>query len=66
MLHSSAMNNKAICIHERALRMIYSDYKSSFNKLRDKDGSFTINQKNVQNLVVEIYKYLHGLSSTVY
>ena len=45
MLHSGTLNNKINCIHEKALRTIYSDYKLSFNELPDKDDSFTIHQK---------------------
>ena len=65
MLHSRTLNNKINCIHERALRTVYSDYESSFNELLDKDGSFTIHQRNVQSLAIEIYKYLHGLSPAI-
>ena len=65
MLHSRALNNKINRIHERALRTVYSDYNSSFNELLDKDGSFTIHQRNVQSLAIEIYKYLHGLSPAI-
>ena len=65
MLHSRKLNNKINRIHERALRTVYSDYNSSFNELVDKDGSFTIHQRNVQSLAIEIYKYLHGLSPTI-
>ena len=65
MLHSRTLNNKINRIHERALRTVYSDYNSSFNELLDKDGSFTIHQRNVQNLAIEIYKYLHGLSPAI-
>ena len=46
MLHSKTLNNEINRIYEKALRTIYSDYKSSFNKLLDKDGSFTIVQQN--------------------
>ena len=65
MLHSRTLNNKINRIHERALRTVYSDYNSSFNELLDKDGSFTIHQRNVQSLAIEIYKYLHGLSPAI-
>ena len=40
MLHSRTLNNKINLLHERALRIVYSDYNSSFNTLLDKDGSF--------------------------
>ena len=65
MLHSRTLNNKINCIHKRALRTVHSDYNSSFNELLDKDASFTIHQKNVQSLAIEIYKYLHGLSPAI-
>ena len=65
MLHSRTLNNKVNRIHERALRTVYSDYNSSFNELLDKDGSFTIHQRNVQSLAIEIFKYLHGLSPAI-
>ena len=61
MLRSRALNNKINHIHERVLRTVYSAYNSSFYKLLDKDDTFKIHRKNVQNLPIEIYKYLHGL-----
>ena len=65
MLHSRTLNNKINLIHERALRTVYSDYNSFFNQLLEKDGSFTIHQRNVQSLAIEIYKYLHDLSPAI-
>ena len=57
-VYSRTLNNKINHIHERALRTVYSDYKSSFNELLNKDDAL---QKIVQNLAIEIYKYLHSL-----
>ena len=37
----------------------------SFYELLDKDGSFTIHQRNVQSLAIEIHKHLHGLSPAI-
>ena len=65
MLHSRTLNIKISCINKRALRTVYSDYNSSFNELLDKDGSFTFHQRNVQSLVIQIYKYLHDLSPAI-
>ena len=48
-----------------ALRMIYSDYKSSFCELVEKDETFLIHHKNIQNLAIEIYKFLHNLSPCI-
>ena len=64
-LRSRTLDNKINHIHERALRTAYSDYNPSFYKLFDKDDNFTIYQENVQNLPIEIYKYLHGLSAAI-
>ena len=58
MLHSRTMNNKINRFHDKALRTVYSDYNSSFKELLDKDGFFTIHQRNVQSLTFEVYKYL--------
>ena len=37
MFHSRTMNNKINCIHERALRLVYSDHVSSFDELLKRD-----------------------------
>ena len=65
MLHSGTLNNKINCIRERELRTAYYDFNSSFNELLGKDSSFTIHQRNVQSLAIEIYKCLHGLSPAI-
>ena len=62
MLHFRALNNKINRIDNRALTSVYSDHKLSSNELLDKDGFFADHQNNPQNLAIEIYKYLHGLS----
>ena len=62
MFHSRIINNKINRLHERALRIVYSDFKSSFEGLLMKDNSFSIHEKNIQSLAIEIYKFLNGLS----
>ena len=42
--------------NERALRVLYEDYDSSFEQLLEKDRSITVHQKNLQNPLTEIYK----------
>ena len=39
-------NNKINRVHMRILTNVYSDYKSSFKDLPNKDGSFASLQKN--------------------
>ena len=48
MLHLRALNNEINRHDERALGIAYSDYKSSFNTLLEKDGSLFMHYKNIQ------------------
>ena len=65
MFHSKTLNNKINRLHERALRIVYSDYKSSFCELLKKGKSFSIHHKSIQILAIEIYKFLHNLSPCI-
>ena len=64
MCHSRSLNNKINQIQERALRIVYRDYKSSFKELQ-KDKFITIHQKNLQYLAIEIYKVRMGISPKI-
>ena len=46
MFHSRAMNNKINRIHEKTLRLAFSDHVSSFDELLEKDRSFSIQYMN--------------------
>ena len=50
MLHSRTMDNKINRLHERSLRIIYSDQSSSFEELLERDKSFSNHFKNIQSL----------------
>ena len=56
MYHSRLMNNKSNQLHEKCLRVVYSDKSSSFKELLDKDGSITIHKRNLQVLATEMFK----------
>ena len=65
MFHSRRLNNKINNVHEKALRIIYSDYKSTFQEILDKVASFSVHHRNIQTLAIEIYKHIHGLSPAI-
>ena len=61
IFHSRTLNNKINRLYERALRIVYSDYKSLFCELLEIDKWFPVLHKNIQSLAIEIYKFLHNL-----
>ena len=50
---------------ERALRIVYNDYGSSFEDLLNKDKSTTIHQRNLQQLATEIFKVKIGIAPKI-
>ena len=62
MFHNRDLEYKINTLHERALRIVYNDDNLSFSELLRLDNSFTIHHRNIQNLVIEVYKCIHGLS----
>ena len=53
LFHSRTMNKKIIRIHERALRLVFSDHVSSFDELLTNYPSFPIH--HIKSLAIEIY-----------
>ena len=65
MFHSRNLNNRINKIHERSLRIVYNDKISSFEELRNRDNSFTIHERNIQALAIELYKVVNGLTPEI-
>ena len=62
MFHSRSINNKINRWHERVLRIVYIDFKSSFENLLEKDGTVSIHVKILQNLATEMLKVSKNFS----
>ena len=45
--------------------MVYRDEKSSFAELLTKDGSVTVHHRNLQFLVIEMYKVYKGIAPSI-
>ena len=48
----------------RALRIVYDDEVSTFDKLLAMDKSFCIQHQNIQRLLNEIYQALHYIENS--
>ena len=49
--------NKINRLHEKALRVVYSDFKVKFDELLEKHGSFSINHGDIQILDTEVFQF---------
>ena len=65
MFHSRAISNRINKLHERSLRIVYKDRNSTFEDLLEKDNSVTIHQRNLQMLLLEMYKVKYGLAPEI-
>ena len=62
MFCSRRLNRRINHIHERALRLVYDDYVSSFSDLLKKDKSVSVHHRNIQFLAIELFKVFHNMS----
>ena len=65
MNHNKSINKKINNLHERTIRLIYSDHSSNFQELLQRDNSVTIHQKNIQALAIMMYKVVHNITPTI-
>ena len=63
-VYSCNLNNKINRIHEQALRLVYQN-NLNFSEILDLDNSVNLHQKNLQDLVTEIYKVEHGIAPEI-
>ena len=59
------LNNTINKIQERALRLVYKDYHSTYDALLEKDGSFRVHHRHLQILATEIYKFKNNLGPEI-
>ena len=62
MFHSRSINSKINRLHERVLRIVYNDFKSSFENLLENDGTVSIHVKNLQKFATELFKISKNFS----
>ena len=58
---SRATNNRINKIHERSLRVTYEDFDSNFEELLQKGNEVSIHNRNIQTLMIEIYKIVNNI-----
>ena len=51
-------------VHELALKLIHQD-NGNFKVLLEKQHDFSIHQRNLQVLMIEIYKIVHGIAPPI-
>ena len=61
MCYSHENNNKINRLHERCLRVIYNDKRSSFHALLERDGTVSIHKRNIKILATEMFKVSKNL-----
>ena len=65
MFCSRKSHNLINRMQEMALRLITNDYQSSFNILLDKYNELSIHQRNLQTLMIELYKIIHQIAPPI-
>ena len=62
MFHSRKLNERINHNYERALRIVYKDFASSYQELLIEDNSLNNHHRNLPKSVTEIFKIKNGLS----
>ena len=59
MFYGKVANEDLNRTHKRALRILHNDYSSSFEELLRKSNECKIHIKNLQKLMLEVYKCIN-------
>ena len=65
MFHDRGVEHKINRVHERALRCVYRDDVSTFEQLLRKDNSFKMHHRNIQAMVIELFKVKHNIGPSL-
>ena len=66
MCHSRELNNMINSLHEKSLRIIHYDKKSSFQELLEKDNAVSIHERNLKRLCIEMHKVVYGSAPEIF
>ena len=58
MYCNRSLNNKTDRLHEQYLRIVYSDKKSNFAELFERDGPVSFHHQNTRFLAIEMLKFI--------
>ena len=61
MCHGRKFCHEINRLYGKCLHIIYNDKTSSYEELLSKDGSISMQHKNLQKLVIKFYKVANGL-----
>ena len=65
MLCGKVANKKINRVHYKFLKMLYDDDTSTYEQLLDKYDEFTVHQRNIQQLMIEMYKVKNDLGPSL-
>ena len=65
-LSKSVSFRKQRTLFERALRIVYNEFQSTFEQIFLKDNYLSIHDQNIQRLFIEIHKALHNILTNIY
>ena len=65
MFYSKKLRNKINKLHERCLRIVYSDMTQSFGELLETPNSVSMYHRNIQAVANELCKIVNGFSPEI-